>query len=72
MRDPFKLAVLSRFEKRIGVFDVGRAARIVAQFILVVIAFPRGLAGIMTDQIIPRLGSWKGGGRGQPSPAPAE
>src|ERR1700690_1474971 len=41
-------------------------------FILVVIAFPRGLAGIMTDQIIPRLGSWKGGGRSQPSPAPAE
>jgi urea transport system permease protein len=41
-------------------------------FIAVVIAFPRGLAGIMTDQIIPRLGSWKGGGRSQPSPAPAE
>jgi urea transport system permease protein len=43
-------------------------------FIAVVIAFPRGLAGVVTDQIIPRLGSWKGSGRGrsQPSPAPAE
>jgi urea transport system permease protein len=42
-------------------------------FISVVIAFPRGLAGVMTDQLIPRLGSWKsrGGGRGQPSQAPA-
>src|ERR1700693_2241027 len=41
-------------------------------FIAVVIASPRGLAGIVTDQIIPRLGSWKGRGRNQPSPAPAE
>jgi urea transport system permease protein len=42
-------------------------------FIAVVIAFPRGLAGVMTDQIIPWVGSWKGPGRGsQPSPAPAE
>jgi urea transport system permease protein len=45
-------------------------------FIAVVIAFPRGLAGIVTDQIIPRLGPWKGPGRGQPSavpvPSPAE
>jgi urea transport system permease protein len=47
-------------------------------FIAVVIAFPRGLAGVMTDQIVPRLGtrlaSWTGGRRGptQPSPAPAE
>jgi urea transport system permease protein len=41
-------------------------------FIAVVIAFPRGLAGVMTDQIIPRLGSWTGRPRGgQPSPAPA-
>jgi len=43
-------------------------------FIAVVIAFPRGLAGVMTDQLLPRLGNWTGGGRGrgQPSPAPAE
>jgi urea transport system permease protein len=44
-------------------------------FIAVVLAFPRGLAGLMTDQIIPRLGrirSWRGWGHRQPSPAPAE
>src|ERR1700726_1009013 len=41
-------------------------------FIAVVVAFPRGLAGIVTDQIIPRLGSWKGPGRNQPRPAPAQ
>ena len=28
-------------------------------FIAVVVAFPRGLAGVMTDQIMPNLGSWK-------------
>jgi len=40
-------------------------------FIAVVAAFPRGLAGIMTDQILPRLGSWTTLGRGaEPSPAP--
>jgi urea transport system permease protein len=42
-------------------------------FIAVVLAFPRGLAGLMTDQVIPRLarlGGW--GRRAQPSPAPAE
>ena len=42
-------------------------------FIAVVLAFPRGLAGLMTDQIIPRLSNWKSwGSRHQPSPAPAE
>jgi urea transport system permease protein len=44
-------------------------------FIAVVVAFPRGLAGIMTDQILPRLGSWMTLGRSaEPSPArtPAE
>jgi urea transport system permease protein len=40
-------------------------------FIAVVVAFPRGLAGIMTDQILPKLGSWTTFGRGaEPSPAP--
>jgi urea transport system permease protein len=40
-------------------------------FIAVVVAFPRGLAGIMTDQILPKLGSWTTLGRGaEPSPAP--
>ncbi|MEW6454719.1 MAG: urea ABC transporter permease subunit UrtC [Pseudomonadota bacterium] len=42
-------------------------------FIAVVLAFPRGLAGLMTDTIIPRLSNWKSwGSRPQPSPAPAE
>jgi urea transport system permease protein len=41
-------------------------------FIAVVIAFPRGLAGVVTDQLIPRLGPRKGFGRRQPEPAPAE
>ena len=40
-------------------------------FIAVVVAFPRGLAGIMTDQILPRLGSWTTFGRSaEPSAAP--
>jgi urea transport system permease protein len=40
-------------------------------FIAVVVAFPRGLAGIMTDQILPKLGSWTTFGRGaEPSSAP--
>jgi urea transport system permease protein len=41
-------------------------------FIAVVLAFPRGLAGLVTDQLIPllsRLKLWRGP---QPSPAPAE
>jgi urea transport system permease protein len=43
-------------------------------FIAVVVFFPRGLAGIMTDQILPRLNFWKSGGGAEPSvaPAPAE
>src|ERR1700733_4970994 len=43
-------------------------------FIAVVVAFPRGLAGIVTDEVIPRLGFWKGSGRAEPAvrPAPAE
>jgi urea transport system permease protein len=41
-------------------------------FIAVVLAFPRGLAGLVTDQLIPRLGSWRGTRHGQASPAPAE
>ena len=41
-------------------------------FIAVVLAFPRGLAGLVTDQLIPRLGGWRGTRHGQPSPAPAE
>jgi urea transport system permease protein len=39
-------------------------------FIAVVVAFPRGIAGVMTDQIIPKfpkLGFWKDSGRGEPS-----
>jgi urea transport system permease protein len=40
-------------------------------FIAVVVAFPRGLAGLMTDQILPKLGAWTTFGQGaQPSPAP--
>jgi urea transport system permease protein len=43
-------------------------------FIAVVVAFPRGIAGLVTDQLIPRLGFWKGSGSGEPAarPAPAE
>jgi urea transport system permease protein len=41
-------------------------------FIAVVLAFPRGLAGLVTDQIIPRLASLRGFSHRQPSPAPAE
>jgi urea transport system permease protein len=44
-------------------------------FIAVVVAFPRGLAGVVTDNIIPKLGTWKrawkSNGRDQAGPAPA-
>jgi urea transport system permease protein len=38
-------------------------------FILVVLAFPRGLAGIVTDQIAPLIGRLGGARRASPSPA---
>jgi len=43
-------------------------------FIAVVLLFPRGLAGLMTDQVIPRIARLRNGtGHGMaPSPAPAE
>ena len=44
-------------------------------FIAVVLAFPRGLAGLVTDQILPalmRLRGWSDRRPPQPSPAPAE
>jgi urea transport system permease protein len=44
-------------------------------FIAVVLAFPRGLAGLVTDQLIPllsRLKLWRSPHPPQPSPAPAE
>jgi urea transport system permease protein len=43
-------------------------------FIAVVLLFPRGLAGLMTDQLVPRMARFRSGaGRGMaPSPAPAE
>ena len=43
-------------------------------FIAVVLAFPRGLAGLVTDQIVPRLTrlSTSSGRQAEPSPAPAE
>ena len=44
-------------------------------FITVVLAFPRGLAGLFTDQVLPRLTRMKSGGAGasaQVTPAPAE
>jgi urea transport system permease protein len=43
-------------------------------FIAVVLLFPRGLAGLFTDQIMPLFGKFGRGGRGTmaPSPAPAE
>jgi urea transport system permease protein len=42
-------------------------------FILVVLAFPRGLAGIVTDQLLPLVRRRRGsGGSGRPSAVPAE
>jgi len=43
-------------------------------FIAVVLLFPRGLAGLMTDQVIPRIARLRNGaGHGMaPNPAPAE
>jgi urea transport system permease protein len=41
-------------------------------FIAVVLAFPRGLAGLVTDQLLPALGRLRIGGRPRVSPAPAE
>jgi urea transport system permease protein len=41
-------------------------------FIAVVMAFPRGLAGVVTDQIIPRLPTRRLDDNLHPSPAPAE
>jgi len=40
-------------------------------FIAVVVAFPGGIAGIVSDHIIPRITAWKGSGRAQPTPAAA-
>jgi urea transport system permease protein len=40
-------------------------------FIAVAVFFPRGIAGVVTDQIIPRLGFWKNASGAEPSPAPA-
>src|ERR1700753_2899559 len=40
-------------------------------FIAVVVAFPRGIAGLVTDEVIPRLGFWKGSGRGGTAAAAA-
>ncbi len=41
-------------------------------FIAVVLAFPRGLAGLVTDQLVPRLERLRGPGQRRASPAPAE
>jgi urea transport system permease protein len=41
-------------------------------FIAVVLAFPRGLAGIVTDQLLPLLGRIGGARSATPSPVPAE
>jgi urea transport system permease protein len=43
-------------------------------FIAVVLLFPRGLAGLMTDQVIPRIARLRNGARHgmAPNPAPAE
>jgi urea transport system permease protein len=44
-------------------------------FIAVVLAFPRGLAGLVTDHLVPfaaRVGLWSGLRRARMAPAPAE
>jgi urea transport system permease protein len=43
-------------------------------FIAVVLAFPRGLAGIVTDQLVPLISRWRSGGGAAPQAqaAPAE
>ena len=41
----FQLAELAGRQEREGVFDVGRAAGVVAQLVLVVLAQPQPLAG---------------------------
>jgi urea transport system permease protein len=41
-------------------------------FIAVVLAFPRGLAGLVTDQLLPRLRNGGSGRAPRISPAPAE
>jgi urea transport system permease protein len=41
-------------------------------FIIVVLAFPRGLAGLVTDQIAPLIARLGGAPAARPSPAPAE
>jgi urea transport system permease protein len=41
-------------------------------FIAVVVAFPRGIAGLFTDQLLPRLPTFKAASGAQPTPAPAE
>jgi urea transport system permease protein len=41
-------------------------------FIAVVLAFPRGLAGLVTDQIVPLVSRFRGTVRLRPSAAPAE
>jgi urea transport system permease protein len=43
-----------------------------ALFILVVLAFPRGLAGLVTDQLLPLIGRLRGRPAASPSPVPAE
>ena len=45
MGNPFQLAKLARRQERKGVFDVGRAAGIVAQLVLVMVAQPQPVAG---------------------------
>ena len=46
-------------------------------FIAVVLAFPNGLAGLVTDQLLPRVlprltNAWARRQQRQPSPVPAE
>lgn len=41
-------------------------------FIAVVLAFPRGLAGLFTDQILPLINRYRRSGTALPNPAPAE
>jgi len=59
------------FPLKVFVVSAGALRTRLSKFILVVLAFPRGLAGLVTDQFMPLIGRLRGGGRGTAGPSPA-